>query len=110
MKMKHYYDPGLDDCPIHEDSDVEYLYEVNITFPIGYEFDFPSWKAADHASKKLINSFEEFMNKNNYNKDDVIIEANLKHVGKKDSKMCGKLIHKYPDKKEYKKLIKKWLF
>ena len=62
--MKHYYDPGVDDCPIHEDSDVEHMYELHIKFPIGYSFDFPSWKAADKACFNLIRLFESFISFN----------------------------------------------
>ena len=108
--MKHYYDPGLDDCPVHEDSETEQLYTMEITFPIGYSFDFAGWRAADATSKKLVMMIEKFMEENKYNKDNIIIESSVKHVGKKDNKMCGKVIRKYPDEKGYKELIKRWLF
>jgi|TARA_R100000808_G_C2118775_1_gene130610 hypothetical protein len=107
--MKHYYDPGLDDCPKHEDSEVEYLYELRITFPIGYSFDHPGWKAADNTAKKFINNFGKFMDEKNLKKDEIILEAHLTHVGREDKKMCGKMIRQYPDKKGFKELMKRWL-
>tara|TARA_R110000824_G_scaffold75153_1_gene190806 strand:+ start:2081 stop:2410 length:330 start_codon:yes stop_codon:yes gene_type:complete len=107
--MKHYYDPGLDDCPIHDDSDTEQLYTMEITFPIGYAFDFAGWRSADEASKKLVVLIEKFMRDNSLQEDNIIIEAQIKHVGKEDNKMCGKVIRKYPDEEGYMKIIKKWL-
>jgi hypothetical protein len=107
--MKHYYDPGVDDCPIHEDSDVEHMYELHIKFPIGYAFDFPSWKAADKASFDLVKLIELFMEEKKFNKKNVLIEANLTHVGRNDRKMCGKNIRKYPSDDDRVKLLDKWL-
>jgi hypothetical protein len=107
--MKHYYDPGVDDCPIHEDSDVEHMYELTFKFPIGYSFDFPSWKAADKACFGFVKMFEEFVEEKRYAKDGVLIEANLTHVGRDDRKMCGKNIRKFPNDEDRIRIMDKWL-
>ena len=85
------------------------MYELTFKFPIGYSFDFPSWKAADKACFDFVKMFEEFVEEKRYAKDGVLIEANLTHVGRDDRKMCGKNIRKFPNDEDRIRIMDKWL-
>ena len=86
----HYYDEGIDNCKIHEDSKTDQFFKLELQVPIGLDKPHGSWKASMHWAMRLLENIDPLLEKDE--RKVLSFRMGIGHIGIEDSKTCMKYI------------------